>query len=239
MGFVSRFGELGHEFDGELGVDGGGVRVAGRGGFVDFLVGALGAVAGGEGDGGEGTLDGGVGGADCSGEGVQERAQVVAEVWAREEEVRLRAVPIVGHDVVQSEEGAARGRPVVVPDVGVVGIGAEARGAFGDQAVLRRCGQVGFGGVDRGATFAGLIDYGGDDPGIMTGGVEEAVEFANVGGAETVVVVYDDVEGDGAEGEEGKERSQGMCCWETHFEAKEMLYSFVGQREKNMEFEKD
>ena len=230
MRFVSGFGELGHEFDGELGVDGGGVRVAGGGGFVDFFVGALGAVAGREGDGGEGTLDGGVGGAYCSGKSVQKRAQVVAKVWAREEEVRLRAVPIVGHDVVQSEEGAARGCPVVVPDMGVVRISTEARGAFGDQAVFRRCGQVGFGGVDRSATFPGLIDYGCDDPGIVTGGVKEAVEFANVGGAETVVVVYDDVEGDGAEGEEGKERDQGVGCWETHVEGKQMLQSLVGQK---------
>ena len=114
--------------------------------------------------------------------------------------------------------------------MGVVRIGTKARGAFGDQVEFRRCGQVGFGGVDRGASFAGLIAYGCDDPGIVTGGVEEAIEFANVGGTETIVVVYDDVEGYGAEGEEGKERGQGVGCWETHYEGKQMLHSLGGQR---------
>ena len=112
--------------------------------------------------------------------------------------------------------------------MGVVRIGTKTRGAFGDQVVFRRCGQVGFGGVDRCAPFSGLIDYRCDDPGIVTGSVEQAVEFANIGGTETIVVVYDDVEGDGAEGEEGKERSQGMGCWETHFKGKQMLQSLVG-----------
>ena len=121
--------------------------------------------------------------------------------------------------------------------MGVVRISTKARGAFGDQAVFRRCGQVGFSRVDRGASFSGLIVYGCDDPGIVTGGVEEAVEFANVGGTETVVVVYDDVEGDGAEGEEGKERGQSVGCWETHSEGKQMLHSLVG-RVKNMELKK-
>lgn len=148
MGFVSVFEELIYEVDGELGVDGRGVRVAGGSGFVDFFIGALSAVAGRESDGGERALDGGVGGADCSGEGVQKRAQVVAKVWPGNEEVRLGAVPISGHDVVQGEEGAARGCSVVVPDMGVVRIGTKARGALGDQAIFRRCGQVGFGGVD-------------------------------------------------------------------------------------------
>ena len=118
--------------------------------------------------------------------------------------------------------------------MGVVGIRTKARGAFRHQAIFRRCSQVGFGGEDGGASFAGLVVNGCDDPGIVTGRVEEAVEFANVGGAETIVVVYDDVEGDGAEGEEGKERSQGVGCWETHSEGKEMmLRSLLGQREKN------
>lgn len=67
-------GELVDEGDGELGVDGGGVRVAGRGGPVDLLVGALGAVAARERDGREGALDGGVGGANGAGEGEQEGA---------------------------------------------------------------------------------------------------------------------------------------------------------------------
>lgn len=57
----------------------------------------------------------------------------------------------------------------------------------------------------------------------MAGGVEEAVELANVGGTEAIVVVHDDVEGDGVEGEEGKERGQGVGGWETHFEGKQML----------------
>ena len=114
--------------------------------------------------------------------------------------------------------------------MGVVRISTKARGAFGDQAVFRRCGQIGFSGIDRGASFSRLIDYGCNDPGIVTSGVEEAVEFANIGRAETIVVVYDDVEGDGTEGEEGKERSQGMDCWETHSEGKQMLHSLIRQR---------
>ena len=148
MGLVSVFDELVHEVDGELGVDGSGVRGARGSGFVDFFVRALGAVTGRESNGGERALDGGVSGAYRSGEGVQKRAQVIAKVWPRDEEVRLRAVPISGHDVVQSEESDARGGPVVVPNMGVVRIGTEARGAFGDEAIFRRCGQVGFGGVD-------------------------------------------------------------------------------------------
>lgn len=140
MRFVCDFGELVYESDGELGVDGGGIGVAGGGGFVDFLVGALTAVAAGEGDCRERALDGGVGGADCAGEGVQVGAQVSAEVGPRKEEVRLRAVPVSGHDVVQSEEGAGGGRAVVVPNVGVVGIGAKARGTFGDVAEFRSRG---------------------------------------------------------------------------------------------------
>ncbi len=74
LGFVGVLGELVDEGDGELGVDGGGVGVAGGGGFVDLFVGALAVVAAREGDCGEGTLDGGVGGAYCAGEGVQEGA---------------------------------------------------------------------------------------------------------------------------------------------------------------------
>lgn len=103
-------------------------------------MGALTAVAAGEGDCRGRALDGGVGGADCAGEGVQVGAKVSAEVGPRNEEVRLRAVPVSGHDVVQSEEGAGGGRTVVVPDMGVVGIGAKARGNFGDEAELRRRG---------------------------------------------------------------------------------------------------
>ena len=45
LGFGALFRELVDEGDGELGVDCGRVGEAGGGGFVDFLVGALGAVA--------------------------------------------------------------------------------------------------------------------------------------------------------------------------------------------------
>ena len=72
MGSVCVLGELVYERDGELGVDGSGVGVAGEGGFVDLFVGALAAVAAGEGDGRERSLDGCIGGANCAGEGVQE-----------------------------------------------------------------------------------------------------------------------------------------------------------------------
>lgn len=212
-----------YEGDGELGVDGGGIGVAGGGGFVDFLVGALTAVAAGEGDCGERALDGGVGGADRAGEGVQVGAEVGAEVGPRDEEVRLRAIPVLGHDVVQSEEGAGRGRAVVVPDMGVVGIGAKARDAFGDQTEFRGRGQVCFGGIDRGSSFAGLIRDGCDDPGIVTGGIKKAVKLTNVGGAETIVVVHDDVQGDGAEGEEGKKGGQDVGGWKAHCGGKQML----------------
>ena len=71
-GRVGVLGELVHESDGELGVDGRGVGVAGGGGFADLFVGALGVVAAGEGDRWEGPLDGCVGGADGAGEGVEE-----------------------------------------------------------------------------------------------------------------------------------------------------------------------
>ena len=57
MGSFTVFGELIYDFDGELGVDGGGVRVTTLGGGVYFFVAALGAVAAGEGDGGDGALD--------------------------------------------------------------------------------------------------------------------------------------------------------------------------------------
>ena len=74
----------------------------------------------------------------------------------------------------------------------------------------------------------------------MTGSVEEAIEFANVGGTETIVVVYDDVEGDGAEGEKGKEKGQGVGYWETHFKGTQMLHGLLGQqREQNTELKKD
>lgn len=99
----------------------------------------------------------------------------------------------------------------------VVRIGAEARGAFRDQVVFRRCGQVSFCGEDFGASFAGLVGDGGDDPGVVAGCVKEAVEFADIGGAESVIVVYDDVESDGGEGEEREEGGQGVSSWETHF----------------------
>lgn len=82
-----------------------------------------------------------------------------------------------------------------------------------------------------------MIVYGCDDPGIVTGSVKEAIEFANVGGTETIVVVHDDVEGDGAEGEE---KGQGMGCWETHSKAKQMLYNLLEQqRKQNIELKKD
>ena len=44
----------------------------------------------------------------------------------------------------------------------------------------------------------------------MTCGIEEAVKFTDVGGAETIVVIHDDVKGDRAEGEEGEEGGQGV-----------------------------
>ncbi len=223
LGFGGLLGELVDEGDGELGVDGGGVGVAGGGGLVDFFVGALAVIAAGEGDGGEGALDGGVGGTDGAGEGVEEGTEVVAEIGPGDQEVRLGAVPVIGHDVVEGEEGAGGRRSVVVPDMGVVGIGTEARSAFRDDAILRRCGQVCFGGEDFGASFSRLIRDGGDDPGVVAGSIEEAVEFANVGGGESIVVVYDDVESDGGEGEDGEEGGQGVDGWKTHVEGKEML----------------
>ncbi len=113
----------------------------------------------------------------------------------------------------------------------VVGIGAEARGAFRDEVVLRWCGQVRFGGKDFGASFARLVGDWCDDPGVVAGGIEETVEFANVGGAETVVIVYDDVKGDGGEGKDGEEGSQGEGGWETHFQRKQMLQCFMKRRQ--------
>ena len=132
------FGELINKSDRELCVDGSGIRVARGGGFVDFFVGALSAVTTGKGDGGKRTLDGSVGGANCAGEGVQEGAEVGAKVGPRQEEVRLGAVPVVGHDVVQSEECAGRRRAVVVPDMRVIRISAKARGTFRDEAEFGR-----------------------------------------------------------------------------------------------------
>ena len=193
------------------------------GGLVNLLVGALTAVTTRERNRGKRALDGGVGGAHCAGECVQEGAKIVAEVGPREKKVRLGAIPEVGHDVVQSEECAGRGRTVVVPDMGVVRISAKAGGAFGDKAVFGGCGQVCFRCIDRRASFSGLVRDGCDDPGIVTSGVEETVQFADVGRAKTIVVVHDDVKGDGTEWEEGKERGQGMGGWETHFEEKHML----------------
>lgn len=73
-GLVCVISELIDEGDGELGFDGGGIGVAGGGRLIDFLVRALGAVAAAECDRWEGTLDGGVSGADCTGESVQEGA---------------------------------------------------------------------------------------------------------------------------------------------------------------------
>lgn len=105
----------------------------------------------------------------------------------------------------------------------VVRIGAEARGAFGDEAVLRRCGQVCFRGEDFCASFSRLIGDRGDDPGIVAGGIKKAVKFTNVGGAETIVVVYDDVQGDGSEGKEGKQGCQRVGGWDTHIEGKQWL----------------
>lgn len=67
MRLVSILGELVYECDSELGVDGGGVRVAGGCGFVDLFVGALAVIAASEGNRWERTLDGCVGGADCAG----------------------------------------------------------------------------------------------------------------------------------------------------------------------------
>ena len=107
--------------------------------------------------------------------------------------------------------------------MGVVGIGAEARGAFRNEIELGRCGQVCFGGKDFGASFSGLVGDGCDDPGIVAGGIEEAVQFANVGRAKPIVVVYDDVEGDRSEGKEEKEGYQVVDRWATHFEGKQML----------------
>ena len=48
--------------------------------------------------------------------------------------------------------------------------------------------------------------------GVVAGCVKEAVEFADIGGAESVIVVYDDIESDGGEG-----GGQGVGSWETHF----------------------
>lgn len=137
---------------------------------------------------------------------------------------------MVGHDVVEREERAGGGRAVVVPDVRVVGVGAEARGAFGDEVEFGRGGQVRFGGEDFGAASSGLVGDRGDDPGVMPGGIEEAVEFADVGGAESIVIVHDDVEGDGCEGEEGKEGGQGVGGWETHFERKQILVTVFSEK---------
>lgn len=44
---------------------------------------------------------------------------------------------------------------MVVPDMRVIGIGAEAMGAFRDEVELS--GQVCFGGKDSGASFSGLV----------------------------------------------------------------------------------
>ena len=127
--------------------------MAREGGLVDLFVGALTAVTAGECNGRKRALDGGVCGAYCAGERVQEGAQIGAKIGPREKEVRLGAVPVVGHDIIQSEECAGHGRTVVVPDMGVVGISAKARGAFGDKAVFGGCGQVSFGRIDCGASF--------------------------------------------------------------------------------------
>lgn len=150
----------------------------------------------------------------------------MAEIGPSHQEVRLSAVPVVGHNIVQSEEGAGSRRTVVVPDVRVVRIGAEARGAFRNEVELRRCGQICFGGKDFGASFSGFVRDGCDDPGVVAGDIEKAVKFANIGGAKTIIVVYDDVKGDGSEGKEGKERGQGVGGWETHVEGKQMPQCF-------------
>ena len=104
----------------------------------------------------------------------------------------------------------------------VIGVGAKAWGTFRHEVELRRCRQVCFGGKDLGASFPGLIGDGCHNPGVVAGSIEEAVELANVGGAETIVIVHDDIEGDGGQREKRKEGGQGVSGWEAHFEEKQM-----------------
>lgn len=114
--------------------------------------------------------------------------------------------------------------------MGVIGIGAEAGGAFRDEVKFGRCGQVCFRGEDFGASFSGLIGHRRDDPSVVTGFIEEAIKLTNVGGTEAIVIIYDDVKGDGGEGEEGEEGGQSVGCLEAHLEGKQMLQSFLTTR---------
>lgn len=63
-------------------------------------------------------------------------------------------------DVVERHEGAGCGRAVVVPDVGVVGVGPEGGGPRRDDVVLGGGGEVFVGGEVCAAALAGLLDGG-------------------------------------------------------------------------------
>ena len=68
-----------------------------------------------------------------------------------------------------------------------------------------------------------MIGNGSYDPGVVAGSVEKAVKFADIGGPKTVVIVYDDVESDSGEGEDGKDGDQDVGDWETHGERNHRL----------------
>lgn len=68
-----------------------------------------------------------------------------------------------GEHVVEGDEGAGCGGAVVVPDVGIVGVGTEGGGTRGNDVVLCGRGEVLVCGEVGAAALAGLLDRGGDD----------------------------------------------------------------------------
>lgn len=88
--------------------------------------------------------------------------------------------------------------------MGIARIDAERWNARGYNVVLGGRGQLCLRRKDCGPSSAALIDDRSNNPCIVTGSFEQSVELSDVCGAETIVIVHDDIEGVGGNGTEGE-----------------------------------
>ena len=140
---------------------------------------------------------------DRPGKRIQKRPQIGPEVRPIDHQVHARPIRKRRDHIVQADKGASGGRAVVVKHVRVRGITADRGRAGGDDAVLGRRLQRRGAAELRAAALARVVDDGRDDDGVVAGRLEQAVELADVGAGEAVVVADEDVDGGGGGGEEG------------------------------------